>query len=89
MQRSFCCPGDVEKVKKYQPIDCTTNPSLVLKAVQMPEYEHYLQDAINEEKSANASDKYIDENRPFAGALPCCCAALALLRADQGQRSHL
>ena len=64
--------GDVQKVKQYKPTDCTTNPSLVLKAVQMPEYEHYLQDAINEEKAAKPEDKYIDEKRPFAGARRLC-----------------
>ena len=28
--------GDIEAIKRYQPIDATTNPSLVLKASEIP-----------------------------------------------------
>src|SRR5436190_10054353 len=49
--------GDFESIRKYQPRDTTTNPSLLLKAAQMPEYaqlvEQALADARNE--SSNAS----------------------------------
>ena len=30
--------GDIEAIKRFQPIDATTNPSLLLKAAQIPEY---------------------------------------------------
>ncbi|WP_027330226.1 transaldolase [Marinimicrobium agarilyticum] len=30
--------GEIEAIKKYQPQDATTNPSLLLKAAQIPEY---------------------------------------------------
>src|SRR6185295_14341256 len=30
--------GDFESIRKFHPRDTTTNPSLLLKAVQMPEY---------------------------------------------------
>ena len=30
--------GDIEAIAKYEPIDATTNPSLLLKAAQMPQY---------------------------------------------------
>lgn len=30
--------GDFASIRKYQPRDATTNPSLLLKAAQMPEY---------------------------------------------------
>ena len=30
--------GDLDAIKQYQPQDATTNPSLVLKAAQMPLY---------------------------------------------------
>ncbi len=26
--------SDIDAIRKYQPVDCTTNPSLILKAVQ-------------------------------------------------------
>lgn len=56
--------GDVSAVKLYKPTDCTTNPSLVLKAVQMKEYEHYLREAIDQEKG---SDNPVDPARPYSG----------------------
>ena len=38
--------GDLDAIKKYQPVDCTTNPSLVLKAMELSTYEHIFKDAI-------------------------------------------
>ena len=43
--------GDIEAIKRYQPIDATTNPSLVLKASEIPEYAALIQDAIAWAKS--------------------------------------
>ena len=40
--------GDFESMKAYQPTDATTNPSLILKAVQQPEYKPLLDKAIKE-----------------------------------------
>ncbi|MEY3837986.1 MAG: Transaldolase, partial [Verrucomicrobiota bacterium] len=31
--------GDFAAMKAFKPLDATTNPSLILKAVQMPEYQ--------------------------------------------------
>lgn len=39
--------GDIEAIKRYHPEDATTNPSLILKAAQISEYEHLIDDAIN------------------------------------------
>jgi len=48
--------GDFDSIRKYQPRDTTTNPSLLLKAVQMPEYaqlvEKTLADARQESPEA-------------------------------------
>src|SRR5687767_857780 len=38
--------GDIEAVKRLKPVDCTTNPSLVLKAVEMPQHAGLVEDAI-------------------------------------------
>ncbi|MCE9685292.1 transaldolase [Shewanella sp. AS16] len=38
--------GDIEAIKRYQPEDATTNPSLILKAAQIPEYSALIDDAI-------------------------------------------
>jgi transaldolase len=37
--------GDIESMRRYQPEDATTNPSLLLKAVGLPHYETQLQQA--------------------------------------------
>lgn len=38
--------GDINAIKAYTPQDATTNPSLILAAVQNPEYEHLIKDAV-------------------------------------------
>lgn len=38
--------GDIEAIKRYQPEDATTNPSLILKAAQIPEYASLIDNAI-------------------------------------------
>ena len=41
--------GEIDSIRSYKPVDCTTNPSLVLKAVQNPAYHHYLETAMAQE----------------------------------------
>ncbi|MGK4475589.1 transaldolase [Aeromonas molluscorum] len=48
--------GDIEAIKRYQPTDATTNPSLVLKAAEIPEYAPLIDDAIAWAK-AQSQDK--------------------------------
>lgn len=38
--------GDFNQIAAYSPRDATTNPSLILKAVQKPEYAHLLQETL-------------------------------------------
>ena len=38
--------GDIDAIRAYKPTDATTNPSLLYRAAQKPEYAHLLQDAI-------------------------------------------
>lgn len=54
--------GEIEAIKKYQPQDATTNPSLLLKAAQIPEYEAYIDEAIAWAKtqSDDAAQQIID-----------------------------
>ncbi|QYF92070.1 transaldolase [Massilia sp. PAMC28688] len=40
--------GDFQSIKQFTPQDATTNPSLILKAVQKPEYKHILDKAIKD-----------------------------------------
>lgn len=39
--------GDYEAIKKLQPVDCTTNPTLVKKALDLPVYATLIEDALN------------------------------------------
>ncbi|MQE66245.1 transaldolase, partial [Vibrio parahaemolyticus] len=38
--------GDFKQLAQFQPQDATTNPSLILKAVQKPEYAPLLKDCV-------------------------------------------
>lgn len=38
--------GDINSIKVYTPTDATTNPSLILAAAQMPEYQHLVDEAV-------------------------------------------
>ena len=58
--------GDIEAIKRYTPMDATTNPSLLLKAAQLPQYAHLISDAkqwaqqqggSSSEQIANCADK--------------------------------
>ncbi len=39
--------GDIESIRAFQPTDCTTNPTLILKAVQMPAYAEIVDEAVH------------------------------------------
>src|SRR4029453_10506007 len=38
--------GDLDAVRRLKPQDCTTNPTLLLKAVKTPAYAHILEEAL-------------------------------------------
>ena len=51
--------GDFESLKKYKPTDATTNPSLILAAASMKQYDHLIEDVIKniKEKDSSASNE--------------------------------
>ncbi|MBI1177101.1 transaldolase [bacterium] len=51
--------GDFGTMKKYAPRDATTNPSLIFKAAQMPEYADLVDSVIRDNKDAG-TDRIID-----------------------------
>ncbi|WP_161882402.1 transaldolase [Deinococcus alpinitundrae] len=53
--------GDIEAIKKYQPQDCTTNPSLILKASQLEGYKSLMTEAQGWVKSGESADDVIDK----------------------------
>jgi transaldolase len=44
--------GDIEAIAKYKPQDATTNPSLLLKAAQMPQYRGLVEEALRHAATA-------------------------------------
>jgi transaldolase len=51
--------GDFKQIEAYQPTDATTNPSLILKAVQKPEYRSLLTETVTQ-FSGRALDEITD-----------------------------
>ncbi len=43
--------GDIDSIKKFNPDDCTTNPSLIFKAVQSGKYKKLVTEVISNSKS--------------------------------------
>ncbi|KAB0681267.1 transaldolase [Aureimonas leprariae] len=48
--------GDIEAVKRLKPVDCTTNPSLVLKAVGLPLFAEKFDEALDWGRSQNLDE---------------------------------
>lgn len=51
--------GDFAALKQFAPQDATTNPSLILKAAQMPEYAAVVEKAIADAKKTGANGKHL------------------------------
>src|SRR5438105_14592446 len=49
--------GDFATLKAYAPQDATTNPSLILKAAQMPAYKSLVEKAIADNRASGATGK--------------------------------
>ena len=52
--------GDFQQIASYAPQDATTNPSLILKAVQMPAYQPLLAQAVTVAKAKGAGTATVD-----------------------------
>ena len=48
--------GDFQAMRAYAPHDATTNPSLILKAVQKAEYRPLLEQAVRDARSDSVED---------------------------------
>jgi len=53
--------GEFEEIKKYKPTDATTNPSLILAASNLPEYQFLIEEAIQHGKKIGKSPKEVIE----------------------------
>lgn len=63
--------GDIEAIKKYQPVDATTNPSLLLKAASLPQYAKLIKDAVAwaKEQSSDPEQQIIDAGDKLSVAI--------------------
>lgn len=52
--------GDIEAIRKFQPQDCTTNPSLILKAAQLPGYSPLVRELIDAAPKGSDPDDILD-----------------------------
>jgi transaldolase len=65
--------GDIDAIAKYHPLDATTNPSLLLKAAQLPRYQSLIDDAVQWAKSqpGDSAAKLSACNDKLAVAIGC------------------
>ncbi|XP_017462457.1 PREDICTED: probable transaldolase [Rhagoletis zephyria] len=65
--------GDFEAMKLYKPTDATTNPSLLLTAAKMEQYDHILKEAVNYGAGAGkTSNDKVQEAIDYLGVLFGC-----------------
>lgn len=63
--------GDIEAIKKYKPVDATTNPSLLLKAASLPQYAELIKESVTWAKaqSSSAEQQLVDAGDKLAVAI--------------------
>lgn len=63
--------GDIEAIKKYQPVDATTNPSLLLKASEMDQYQSLIVESVEwaKQQSSDQTQQIIDAGDKLAVAI--------------------
>ncbi len=76
--------GDVEAIAKFKPLDATTNPSLLLKAAQLPHYQHLLASA--KDSAAQFSGSNTDQ-LAFCGDQLAVLVGKEILRSVPGRVS--
>ncbi len=72
--------GDIDAIKKYQPVDATTNPSLLLKAASLPQYAELMKESVawakaqsndQEQQIIDAGDKLaVAIGKEIVGVIP-------------------
>lgn len=72
--------GDIEAIRRFAPLDATTNPSLLLKAASLPQYAQLLENArhwarqrggSDSEQLANCNDRFaVDVGAEILGIIP-------------------
>jgi len=76
--------GDIEAMKNYRPIDATTNPSLLLKAAELPAYAPLLKNATERARHYKGSNS---EQRAYAVAQLSTAIGAEILKLIPGRIS--
>lgn len=65
--------GDIQAIRRYRPQDATTNPSLLLKAAQIPDYAGWLRDSLAwaSRQDGSSQEQLGDAVDKFAVAIGC------------------
>ncbi len=71
--------GDIEAIRHFQPLDATTNPSLLLKAAALPQYQTLLANARARARSRGGSDSEQLANCCDRFAVDVGCEILGLI----------
>ena len=60
--------GDIEAIKKYSPVDATTNPSLLLKAAALPQYKTLIEQSVTwaKQQSSDSAQQVEDASDMLA-----------------------
>lgn len=59
MTTVVCDTGDINSIKKYEPTDATTNPSLIYQAAQEDQYQYLIDDAIRWGMHKTSNEKHM------------------------------
>ncbi len=59
--------GDIEAIKQFKPVDATTNPSLILKASKLANYQHLIEEAIDWALAIKGNEKDSQETLENVG----------------------
>ncbi|GGO68674.1 transaldolase [Bowmanella pacifica] len=65
--------GDIEAIRKYHPVDATTNPSLMLKAASLPHYRELIEKSVAwaKQQSSDAEQQLLDAGDKLAVSIGC------------------
>ncbi|MCC2605566.1 transaldolase [Planctobacterium marinum] len=65
--------GDIEAIRQYQPVDATTNPSLLLKAAQMEQYQSLITESVEwaKQQSDDVTQQLQDASDKLAVKFGC------------------
>lgn len=62
--------GDIEAIKRWQPEDATTNPSLLLNAAEIPEYQHLIKQSLEwASQQGGDSENYLHNATDYLSVL--------------------